>query len=377
MAPSRPRRLDVEASLLRIVIGYRIVGAGWMAILVAITLLGSSPVERPGVVVGALVLVIGWTTAVVIVSFRRPAALRTLVFVIADVIVAVVSLVAPIVAGTGGFSGGYPLAAVFHGVYAAGWLGGWITAAALTAFSVWRVTTGQFSDLTAASATLLSFVFTALATAWAIETMRGREQLRVEAEEALAVEQAERLRAEERAALAARIHDGVLQTLALIQRDHDDGVKVAALARRQERELREVLYGTGGSGDGGFRAAVTRACADIEELAGVPVQTVLVGDRDPDETVAAVALATREAVLNAAKHSGADQVSVYGEADDGGLAVFVRDRGRGFEPDAVAPDRRGIADSICARLESVGGSATIVSAPGAGTEVRLEVGSPS
>lgn len=364
------RRLDLETSLLRIVVGYRVFGAAWLAVLVAITLFGSTDVQRPGVVIGALVLAAVWTAGVVVLSLRNPELLRTHWFVAADVTVAGLTLLAPIIADTGGFTGGYPLAAVFHGVYVSGWAGGMFTASVLTALSVWRVIRGGTSDLTSASADVLSFVFTAAVTAWAIETIRARDAMRLEAEAALAVEQAERLRAEERASLAARIHDGVLQTLALIQRDHDDGAKVASLARRQERELREVLYGTGPATTDGFRSAVTNVASEVEEMTGLRVELVLVGEGEPSTAVDAAGLALREALMNVAKHAGVDNVSVYGEAGDEGFAVFVRDRGHGFDTDDVPPDRRGIAESIVARVEAAGGAADI-SSDHTGTEVRI------
>jgi len=84
-------------------------------------------------------------------------------------------------------------------------------------------------------------------------------------------------------------------------------------------------------------------------------------------------LAAREAMANASKHSGANEVSVFLDADTTHVALFVRDRGSGFDPDAVADDRRGIAESIRGRMERVGGTARIVSSPGDGTEVELEL----
>jgi signal transduction histidine kinase len=78
-------------------------------------------------------------------------------------------------------------------------------------------------------------------------------------------------------------------------------------------------------------------------------------------------------MTNAAKFSEADEVSVYVEAADGGATVFVRDRGVGFDRAAVPPDRRGIAESIEARLARHGGAARIASVPGEGTEVELTI----
>jgi signal transduction histidine kinase len=82
-------------------------------------------------------------------------------------------------------------------------------------------------------------------------------------------------------------------------------------------------------------------------------------------------LAAREAMANAAKFSGAEEIAVYADADDGRASVFVRDRGVGFVRADVPTDRRGLTESIEGRMARAGGSATIVSAPGQGTEVEL------
>jgi signal transduction histidine kinase len=185
-------------------------------------------------------------------------------------------------------------------------------------------------------------------------------------------ERLERIRAQERADMAARVHDSVLQTLALVQRDAADAKRVAALARRQERALRGWLYGGGSSGET-LRAALEETLADVEEVHGVRVEIVASGDRDLDDRVRALVLAAREAVTNAAVHSGVTELSVYVEAGANDVAVYVRDRGSGFDPGAVAPDRRGIAESVVGRMERHGGSAVVRSAPGEGTEVELRL----
>ena len=181
-------------------------------------------------------------------------------------------------------------------------------------------------------------------------------------------ERAERIRTQERAEMAARVHDSVLQTLALIQRNPDDARR---LARRQERELRTWLYPD--HADGTLAEAVEQAAAEIEELHGVRVDVVRTGDAPLDERTQALVLAAREAMANAAKHSGADDVSVFVDASPDRVALYVRDRGAGFDVGAVAADRRGIAESIRGRMERVGGSVQIVSTPGEGTDVELEV----
>jgi signal transduction histidine kinase len=185
------------------------------------------------------------------------------------------------------------------------------------------------------------------------------------------VERAARIRTEERAEVAARVHDSVLQTLALIQRHASEPRKVAAFARRQERELRDWLYGDRPTDESTLGTLLAAAAADVEELHGVRVELASSGDCPADEHVTALVRAAREAMQNSAKHSGAEEVDVYAEVDDEHIAVFVRDRGAGFQPDAVPEDRRGIAESIVARMKRAGGTATVTSAPGQGTEVEL------
>jgi signal transduction histidine kinase len=189
----------------------------------------------------------------------------------------------------------------------------------------------------------------------------------------LSDERRERIRSEERTAVAAHLHDSVLQTLALIQRS-DDPRAMATLARSQERELRDWLYGGEATADPTLLStAVNETAAEVERAHRVRIDVVTVGDRHTDDAVRALILAAREAMTNAARHAGVDRLSVYIEATPGGVTAFVRDRGCGFDPDAVAADRHGITDSIVTRMARAGGSASIVSAPGRGCEVRLSL----
>ncbi len=189
-------------------------------------------------------------------------------------------------------------------------------------------------------------------------------------------ERTERIRSQERAEMAARVHDSVLQTLALVQREAGDPRRVAALARRQERELRAWLYPSRADGPS-LGAAIDAAAAEVEELHGVPVTLVRTGDLPVDERVEALVLAAREAMANAARHSGADEISAFVEVGEHEIAVFVRDRGAGFDPAAVQEDAHGIAESIRGRMSRVGGTAEVTSSPGAGTEVELRLGRDS
>ena len=185
-------------------------------------------------------------------------------------------------------------------------------------------------------------------------------------------EREERVRSQERAEMAAHLHDSVLQTLALMQKRADDPREVAALARRQERELRSWLNdGTARSSATSFAAALETAVAEVEDAHGVPVDVVAVGDRMVDEKAEALVAATREAVLNAVKFAPDSAISVYAEVLDGRMEVFVRDRGPGFELGAVPADRRGLRESVLGRMARHGGRAEIHTRPGAGTEVEL------
>jgi signal transduction histidine kinase len=184
-----------------------------------------------------------------------------------------------------------------------------------------------------------------------------------------------RIRSQERAEMAARVHDSVLQTLALVQREAGDPRRVAALARRQERELRAWLYPQAREGDSGLAAAIEAAATEVEELYGVPVELVRTGDLPLDGRIEALVLAAREAMANAARHSGADEVSAFVDVGEEEVAVFVRDRGSGFDPDATT-DGRGIAESIRGRMSRVGGSAELASGPD-GTEVELRLPRPA
>jgi signal transduction histidine kinase len=187
----------------------------------------------------------------------------------------------------------------------------------------------------------------------------------------LAAERTERIRLAERAAMAARIHDSVLQTLALVQRDADDAPRVRALARRQERELRRWLYGRGYDGATTVADALADAVAEVEEAHLTQIELATSGDAPLDRPLGELVLAAREAMVNAAKHAQSDEISVYAEVEDAAVAIYVRDRGVGFDQAAVAADRRGIAESIVGRLRAAGGSATITASPGNGTEVEL------
>ena len=181
--------------------------------------------------------------------------------------------------------------------------------------------------------------------------------------------------------MAAHVHDSVLQTLALIQRASDDPQQIIRLARAQERELRAWLF------EGRAPGAISEEVASLAEGValvqrnveadhGITVQVVVVGDCALNDPLRALLDAAKEATVNAAKWSGADQVSVFAEVEADRVMLFVRDRGRGFDPTEVPEDRQGIAQSIRARIERAGGTVEIRSARGEGAEVALAMPRP-
>ncbi|MFE6227199.1 PspC domain-containing protein [Streptomyces sp. NPDC057854] len=195
----------------------------------------------------------------------------------------------------------------------------------------------------------------------------------------LSAERTLRIRAQERAEVAAHVHDSVLHTLTLIQRNADDAGEVRRLARAQERELRNWLYRPEGSGGDDeepetLAEAVKRAAAEVEDKHGVPLEVVVVGDCPLDEKLTAQMKAAREAMVNAAKYGGeGGAVQVYAEVEGRTVFVSVRDRGPGFDLDEVPEDRMGVRESIIGRMQRNGGTARLRAVPGGGTEVELEM----
>lgn len=189
---------------------------------------------------------------------------------------------------------------------------------------------------------------------------------------ALAQARQDALLADARADMAAHLHDSVLQTLALIQRRAADPKAVAALARRQERELRQWLYGESSAATT-LAEALAEEIAEVEDRHRVEVELVTVGDAPLTAELGSLVKAAREAMVNAARHSGAPRIDVFAEADAESVAVYVRDRGCGFDLAGMDPDRMGVRGSIIERMKRAGGRAIIRTAPTEGTEIRLEL----
>ncbi|MCB5165880.1 PspC domain-containing protein [Streptomyces bambusae] len=238
----------------------------------------------------------------------------------------------------------------------------------ITVFIVVRGSAAQLGNvLTAALAVLAGIAL--LAGPWLIRMTQD-----------LSEERLMRIRAQERAEVAAHVHDSVLHTLTLIQRNAEDAGEVRRLARAQERELRNWLYKPEGTGKDEaeepdtLAEAVKKAAAEVEDHHGVPIEVVVVGDCPLDERLGAQMQAAREAMVNAAKYGGeGGPVQVYAEVEGAVVFVSVRDRGPGFDLDAVPDDRMGVRESIIGRMQRNGGTARLRAVPDGGTEVELEM----
>lgn len=250
-------------------------------------------------------------------------------------------------------------------------VGALLVAAGLVAFLAQRIHPGQAGQVLFGSTVVLAGVAVMVAP-WLLRMWRD-----------LDAERSERIRSQERAEVAAHIHDSVLHTLTLIQRSAGDPREVQRLARAQERDLRAWLYEPKADAEQDLAAAVRKAAAEVEDHHGVPIEVVCVGDCPLDERLGAMLQAAREAMVNAAKYGGGSRsptgepvpasVSVYAEVAGHDVSIFVRDRGKGFDLDAIPHDRMGLRESIIGRMERNGGKAEIRTAPGEGTEVRLEM----
>jgi signal transduction histidine kinase len=216
------------------------------------------------------------------------------------------------------------------------------------------------------------FLVYALIIGWLFTMIRASDrQRRITAAE-LTAEREENARRLERLTLANKLHDSALQTLHVIDTDAEDADRVRTLARRQSRELRDLVEGYADGDSVTLRSELMSAISDVEQLFGVEVSAVIRTEVEVDDTVRTLVDASREAMTNAAKYSGVSRIDVYAAMDDGMLTIYVRDEGSGFDPDSVVYGH-GVRHSIIERVEDAGGTAELSSAPGQGTEVALSV----
>ena len=371
---SRPRGGGIAIALLRVVVGYRIVAVLWLWLL-AVVVLVSEPDANAGMVLVTGAAATLATVATVSLAARAPIVLRTVAFIVLDIAIsAVVVWLTDRTGAQRSFFGGYPFSTVLVAALGGGYPAAFGSAVALSAVSFTLLLPGE------AISSALVYLVGAGVSVWGFGVMRRNEAQRRDLEQRLATEGAERVRSQERADTAAALHDSVLQTLAMIQRRSGDPAAVSSLARRQERDLRDWLAGRdarpGEAADVTLSAAITTAAAEIERDYPVTIEVVTVGDAALTEQLGAVVAAAREAMVNVAKHAAVPTASLFAEVTAAEVVVYVRDRGAGFDPGAVPQDRRGISDSIVARMARHGGIAHVASGPEAGTEVELRMPLP-
>lgn len=363
----------IETTLVQLVLFVRILGFVWMTLLVVATWFSDSEANR-AVVAGAEILAGVWTV-VTIRATRNPLSMRTWQFVAMDGIVALLVASASFVAGAGDlFHGGYPISWLAVAAYAGGMrlaVGAAVVLAAqqilgflLTGRSI-VATTGAFV-----------FIVYGVIFGWTIDTLRKNDARRRAAEQALEAERTARALEAERLELANELHDSVLQTLQVIRTDADDAVRVRFLVRSEERAIDRMINRYRHPGADGLETALLEARDEVETLHSVEIRTVIRDDVPLSPAVVAVVEATREALTNAARHSGASVVHLYSEVDGDRVRVYVRDRGVGFDPTTVE-EGRGVQHSLRHRMDSAGGTLHITSAPQRGTEVEITSGSLS
>lgn len=362
----------LDQTLTRVVLLMRLLGWAWLIILSVVALRPSPDVNRE-ILVGTMVIATAGA-AVTILAARR-GFLGDLWYVIFDGGVTLLLSTAGWLSGYGEFvTGGYPASWLFIVAYATNLT--FTTSAGILASVVFAALHTQMGLETTRAVSSIQFIVFALVVGWAFDTLRERERLRLEAEDEravaereLAAEQEKTGRLEERTMIARQLHDSVLQTLKLIRASSDNPGEIRYLTRVQERDLRRTINEYQSPFEDSFRARLLDARADVEDRFRVEIEQVVKDDAEMDERLQAVVGAAAEAMTNAARHSGVKSIDLFAEIRAGHLEVNVRDRGSGFDPASVAGT--GINGSIRERVEAVGGTADIRTAPGRGTEVRI------
>ena len=288
-----------------------------------------------------------------------------------DTVIALSIGAAGLIAGTEDFvSGGWPNSWLFVVAYVASMR--WTLVAGF-ALAAEHAVLHLLHDLDAVRiAGTFQFIVFALIAGWAFDTLREREALRLEAQAKLAEQERQNTRHEARVELARQLHDSYLQTLVSTRAAAKDPEQVRYLTRRQERELRRTIAEFQSPFSKSFRVALMRCRDEVNELyPNADIDEVIRDDVAVTPALDAALGASREAMLNAAKHSTTSEIDIYSELNNGLMTIHIRDRGTGF--DAEKTGRRGMMLSMVSPVEAVGGRVTIASKRGEGTEVTIEV----
>jgi len=359
----------VEGAMRRLAVIARVVGWAWMLMLVLATLGVDEGADRT-IVIAAMVLATIWT-AVSVWAARSRRIFGSITFVAADFLVVLVIGGASWAAGASDlFHGGYLIPTLIVAAYGLNLYGVTLVATVIAIEQAAILIDWGTGPIPALSS--LGFIVWGIVFAWLFTTIRRTDAYRRATVDELMLEREKNVRKSERLELGNRLHDSALQTLLVIDTDAEDSARVRSLARRQSRELRNIVdaYSPGSSET--LRAELMRVVAQVEELFDVNVSAVIRTDVHMDDTLQALVGASREAMTNAAKYSGTKQIDLYVAVEDGAIAIYIRDEGQGFDV-AATPHGHGLDNSVRARVNDVGGDVLIESALGRGTEIKLFV----
>ena len=359
---------ELEATLRRMVVVFRLLGLGWMLLVVIVTLTTDPPPRLP-VVYGAVALGIGWSVITWHLSRTTPETLAAPGWFAFDAAAMLAIGAASVASGADElFHGGLPLSLVFVGALWKG-LTGSLIAALLLAVEQFAVHVVADLNPVRAAGSILFFIVAAI-VGWTFDRLRTDDLARGAVEAELRTERAELAAHEARVALVDTLHDSVLQTLHAIRMRADDPSEARYLARRQERELRRNIEEWRSEYDDSFRAALFALRDDLEDMHRLEIDAEIRDDAALTSGLQAGIDAAREALTNAAKHAGASRVSVFSEITDGMARIQVRDDGRGMGR-ARAEE---VEHKLGQRVSSAGGTVSVASVSGHGTEVTIEVG---
>jgi signal transduction histidine kinase len=367
-------QLPVDRTLARVVLLMRLLGWAWMVAVVLVAVSIEPGASRP-VLLGAIALITVGTGLTVLAE--RRGFLRTTWFAVLDGFISMSAMFAGWLAATGDFvSGGYPISWLFVVAYARN--ARWTLLAGVVASGVFAVAHVLMDLAGARVAGSIQLVVVALVVGWTFDALRRADRLRLVAEteragteRALAAEREHTARLMERTAIARSLHDSVLQTLKLISANAEDPSEVRYLARVQERDLRRTISEYQSAYGDSFRARLLDASAMVEDRYRVRIEQVIRADIEMSPRLQTLIDAATEAMANAARHSGSEEIDLFAEITPDGIEVHVRDRGSGFDLEAIALS--GISHSILDPVTALGGTAEVKSVPKRGTEVLLNL----
>ena len=355
--------------LLRItVVAFRVGAYIWMAILTIVTL-ATDTAANQAIVIAALILATVWTAFTVLAGLRKW--IGTWWFLACDAVVIIALAMAPGIAGASDFFyGGMPLSFLFIAAYTGGSL--WtifaafmLSAATLTGAAV----SSREATPTADVGLILVFIIPALVIAWAFDTLRFTNRQREIAEEALEHERAERIRQKERADVATRLHDSVLQTLAVIE-GRSGEPETRHLARRERHAVRRLIDSLSFGADHSFKGKLLEIADGVEDIYLIRVDSAFVGNTGIDVSLEQLCAVTREALTNAAKHSGCERISLFAEIADGHATTTVKDEGVGIPDERV---RESLERALAARLDGLDASIVVRTTPNTLTAVEASI----